>query len=76
MNMKKSLKILSLVLAAVLCLLLTGCQQEEAKPAATDAPAAGTDIQNPHSRPHAPQRLLDQNFRVKSWDKRPAGTVP
>ena len=29
MNMKKSLKILSLILAAVLCLLLTGCQKEE-----------------------------------------------
>ena len=42
MNMKKSLKILSLILAAVLCLLLTGCQKEEAKPAAdaTEAPKA------------------------------------
>ena len=42
MNMKKSLKVLSLVLAAILCLLLTGCQQQEAQPAATatEAPKA------------------------------------
>ena len=38
--MKNTLKILCLVLAAVLCLALTGCQKEEAKPAATEAPAA------------------------------------
>jgi len=41
--MKKTLKILCLILAAVLCLMLAGCQKEEPKPAATEVPKA-TDV--------------------------------
>ncbi len=38
--MKKTLKILCLILAAVLCFMLAGCQKEEPKTQATEAPKA------------------------------------
>ena len=57
--MKKSLKILSLVLAAILCLLLTGCQQQEAQPVATATEAPKAE--------NAAASLAGQTLNVYNW---------
>ena len=65
MNMKKSLKVLSLVLAAILCLLLTGCQQQEAQPAATATEAPKADAETKVEAETA--SFAGQTLNVYNW---------